>query len=199
MSTRVVLPTGSVAPQPERAGSGDDVAMVGQAEEGRQRKLLERKEGTQPYVVRERVAGGGAIGPDEGPPPEPRREPKERATVARPASRVEFGGRTARGRREDDLRVTLRDRAGFGSSGGRGGGFRSSGGSVDLRSSISKARRTGDRGVTHVAKSLQISAARRSSAPRFGQQQRGGSSAGDGAETSRADGEWKRDLFFQLG
>lgn len=195
-TTRVVLPPGAAV-----SSMLDDEPMADETDAqaaGRQRRAVERKEGTQPYIVRERVAVS-SIDASESlpPPPEPRRDSRERAGAARPASGAL---RSVRNVRSDDLRLALRDRAGFG---GGSGGARAGGGGSDLRGSISKARRTGDRDESRAAKGLQHFAARRASAhvepPRHPRAGGGAGGFAEGSEASRADGEWKRDLYFKLG
>jgi hypothetical protein len=165
--TRVVLPPGAV---PE--ADVEDVPMeVAQEEEGqaRPRRAIERKAGTQPYIVRERVA---SISLAQAPPSEPepsrplpaerhapRREPKERPT--RPASRASPGGRTSGA----DLRDSLRSGA-------------------DLRGQIAKTRRMGGAVASPSQQGLHTFAARR-----------GGQLERSVIESSRADGEWKHDLY----
>ncbi|KAG8471260.1 hypothetical protein KFE25_009681 [Diacronema lutheri] len=200
-TTRVVVPQGGTAPPSADVAMGEDAAVGG----ARPRKAVERKEGTQPYIVRERVASGSftaVIAPDDALPPEPRRDGKERSSSARPASRV--GTRAGSGGR-DDLRGALRGKAGVGSGGGGGGGgaFRAGSGSADLRSAISKTRRTSERGGVRGARGVSPHvSSRRHAAPARLEQPRasgGGGGVGYGHDSSRADGEWKRDLFAQLG
>mmetsp|Transcript_4074 Transcript_4074/g.11579 ORF Transcript_4074/g.11579 Transcript_4074/m.11579 type:complete len:208 (+) Transcript_4074:115-738(+) len=181
---------------PAAPAAGADGDVVHEERPGG-RKPIPRKQGTEPFNVRELVANKSQLALDALPPSDPPdvRKPRQDAP-SRPA-RLSSGGRVLAVQLrvdEDGEERTVRPLpAGTGGRRGSGGAgdlrAKLSGGGTDLRSQIGKSRRTGAgagaRGAMiggHV-ESLIISNLNRRS------------STGSDNGPSRADGEWKHDLY----